>query len=177
MIENTTQGADRGLEILLPSADEATMSDQTSSLHLPSRPIAATIAVVVRDQQVLLVRRANPPDQGMWGYPGGKIDAGETLAQAALRELHEETGISAEAIGVLTALDAFDRDADGQVKRHFILIAMLCRWNGGEPVAGDDALEAGWFPVAGLEESGVELSQDVAWVARKAAGILAEGEA
>lgn len=139
----------------------------------PERPIAATIAVVVRDQQVLLVRRANPPDQGMWGYPGGKIDAGETLAQAALRELHEETGISAEAIGVLTALDAFDRDADGQVKRHFILIAMLCRWKGGEPVAGDDALEARWFPVAGLEESGLELSQDVAWVARKAADVMA----
>jgi len=143
----------------------------------PERPIAATIAVVVRDQQVLLVRRANPPDQGMWGYPGGKIDAGETLAQAALRELHEETGISAEAIGVLTALDAFDRDAGGQVKRHFILIAMLCRWKGGEPVAGDDALEARWFPVAGLEESGLELSEDVAWVARKVADVMAEGEA
>lgn len=146
-----------------------------SSPSSPSRPIAATIAVVVRDQQVLLVRRANPPDQGMWGYPGGKIDAGETLAQAALRELHEETGISAEAVGVLTALDAFDRDAGGQVKRHFILIAMLCRWKGGEPVAGDDALEARWFPVAGLEESGLELSQDVAWVARKAVGILVAG--
>jgi hypothetical protein len=52
---------------------------------------------------------------------------------------------------------------------------MLCRWNGGEPVAGDDALDAGWFPVAGLEESGVELSADVAWVARKAADVLAEG--
>ena len=131
----------------------------------------------MRDLQVLLVHRANPPDQGMWGYPGGKIDAGETLAQAALRELHEETGISAEAVGVLTALDAFERDANGQVKRHFILIAMLCRWNGGEPVAGDDALEARWFPVAALEESGLELSQDVAWVARKAVGILVEAEA
>lgn len=52
---------------------------------------------------------------------------------------------------------------------------MLCRWKGGEPVAGDDALEARWFPVSGLEESGLELSQDVAWVARKAAGILVEG--
>ncbi|WP_246879186.1 NUDIX hydrolase [Thalassospira sp. ER-Se-21-Dark] len=139
---------------------------------MPVRPIAAVIAVVIRDQHVLLVRRANPPDQGMWGFPGGKIEAGETLPQAALRELREETGISAEALRVLTAVDAFDRGAGAQLQHHFILIAMLCRWTSGEPVAGDDALEAGWFPVADLDGGGLALSQDVAWVAQQAADIL-----
>ncbi|MEN7538812.1 NUDIX domain-containing protein, partial [Aurantiacibacter flavus] len=57
----------------------------------PQRPIAATIAVVLREGQVLLVRRANPPDAGRWGFPGGKIETGETIEQAAIRELYEET--------------------------------------------------------------------------------------
>ncbi|MFX6119029.1 NUDIX domain-containing protein, partial [Acinetobacter baumannii] len=57
------------------------------------RPIPATIAVVLRDDRVLLVRRANPPDAGRWGFPGGKIERGETIAEAAIRELMEETAV------------------------------------------------------------------------------------
>jgi mutator protein MutT len=139
-----------------------------------SRPIAATIAVVIRNEQVLLVRRANPPDAGKWGFPGGKIEQGETLAQAALRELKEETGISADILRVFTATDAFEQDKNGQIQRHFILIAVLCRWKHGEPVAGDDALEARWLPIGNLETSGLELSLDVAEVAQQAAQIMSE---
>ncbi|MGN6455153.1 MAG: NUDIX domain-containing protein, partial [Achromobacter mucicolens] len=62
------------------------------------RPIAATIAAVVRDGHVLLVRRANPPDQDRWAFPGGKIDAGETPLAAALREAHEEVGLDARYV-------------------------------------------------------------------------------
>jgi ADP-ribose pyrophosphatase YjhB (NUDIX family) len=66
----------------------------------PQRPIAATIAAVVRDGRVLLVQRANPPDQGRWAFPGGKIDAGEGVLAAAARELLEETGVRAQPLHV-----------------------------------------------------------------------------
>lgn len=121
---------------------------------------------------VLLVRRANPPDAGRWGFPGGKINQGETLAQAALRELREETGVSAEALHVFTAVDAFDRDDRGELQRHFILVAVLCRWTDGEPAAGDDALEARWFRLDDLSTSNLALSLDVAEVAHKAAALV-----
>ena len=136
------------------------------------RPIVATIAVVIHDGQVLLVRRANPPDAGRWGFPGGKIEHGETLQQAALRELAEETGVSARALRVFTAVDAFDRAPNGDVRRHFILVAVLCQWTVGDPVAGDDALEARWVDLDGLAESDLALSLDVAEVAAEGAALM-----
>lgn len=133
------------------------------------RPIAATIAIVIRAGSVLLVRRANPPDVGRWGFPGGKIDIGEPIQDAATRELLEETGIRAEARQTFTAVDAFDRDGAGRLRQHFVLIAVLCRWISGEPVAGDDALEARWFRLEELDDESIALSLDVAAVARQAA--------
>lgn len=104
----------------------------------------------------------------MWGFPGGKIDTGESIASATERELTEETGVTARSIGVLTALDAFDRDDDDRVCHHYILIASLCRWISGEPVAADDALEARWIDFADLDKMTSELSADVADVAHLA---------
>ncbi len=149
----------------------STRSAETSAIT-PQRPIAATIAAVIHDGRVLLVRRANPPDAGRWGFPGGKIEKGEPIPSAALRELLEETGVRAEALRVFTAVDAFDRDEGGALRRHFILIAVLCRWISGEPVAGDDALEARWFALADLDEPDLALSLDVAQVARQAAALM-----
>lgn len=137
----------------------------------PPRPIAATIATVIRDQQVLLVRRANPPDAGRWGFPGGKIEPGETISDAALRELFEETGTKAEAERIFTAVDVFEHGGDGAFGRHFILIAVLCRWISGDPVAGDDALEARWFDLEALDGDDIVLSLDVARVAHEAAAL------
>ncbi|WP_158969893.1 NUDIX hydrolase [Chachezhania sediminis] len=138
------------------------------------RPISATIAAVIRDNQVLLVRRANPPDAGRWGFPGGKIDQGETLFDAAARELAEETGVTAKPLRVFTAVDAFDHDDAGTLRRHFILIAVLLRWTAGEPVAGDDALEARWFDLGALNDPSLALSLDVAEVADQAAALMSE---
>lgn len=134
----------------------------------PHAPVVAILAVVVRAGNVLLVRRANPPDAGLWGFPGGKIEAGETIREAALRELAEETGVIAHPEQVLSALDAFDRANDGDLRHHHVLIPVLCAWVSGEPVAQDDALEARWFDLAGLEDGTVPLSVDVAWLARTA---------
>ncbi|CAB3889710.1 NUDIX hydrolase [Achromobacter mucicolens] len=137
------------------------------------RPIAATIAAVVRDGHVLLVRRANPPDQDRWAFPGGKIDAGERLPDAAARELLEETGVTAEPLHVFDAVDVFDRDDAGALRRHFILIAVLCRWVSGEPVAGDDARDARWVSLADLDAHALATSFGVEELAHKAADLMA----
>ncbi|MPS47531.1 NUDIX hydrolase [Methylobacillus sp.] len=137
-------------------------------MALTPHPIPATIAVVVHEQRVLLVRRANPPDAGYWGFPGGKINIGETMEQAATRELLEETGIHAEAMRVITAVDAFSHTTALQLEQHFVLIAVLCRWLSGTPVAADDALEAKWFFLSELDRPGLLLSKDVAMVAQLA---------
>ena len=124
-------------------------------------PIAAAIAVVLRGQRLLLVRRSHRPDAGRWGFPGGKIGPGETLIAAALRELDEETGVAAEPVEVLTAVDVIRRD--GETLHHYLLVAVLCRWTAGEGAAASDAEEIGWFDLATLRA--LEKSPDVERVA------------
>jgi ADP-ribose pyrophosphatase YjhB (NUDIX family) len=136
------------------------------------RVVAAVIAVVVRDDQVLLVRRGRPPAEGMWGVPGGKMEFGETVLAAAERELFEETAVRAEAVRAFQVIDALDRDADGIVRHHHMLAAVACRWIEGEPVAGDDAAEAAWFRLDRLDVEPDGLIERVAEVAREAAGIV-----
>jgi ADP-ribose pyrophosphatase YjhB (NUDIX family) len=111
----------------------------------PDRPIVGVLAVVVRDDRVLVVRRANPPMPGRWGFPGGVLELGETVAQGAMRELAEETGVEAEAGGPLTVIDTIDRDEEGRVRYHYTLVAMIGHWQSGEGVAGDDADEVAWL--------------------------------
>jgi len=82
----------------------------------PERPIVGVLAVVLRGERVLVVRRANPPMSGRWGFPGGVLELGETVAQGAMRELLEETGVTAEAAGPLTVIDTIDRDEQGRVR-------------------------------------------------------------
>lgn len=110
-------------------------------------PRLAVLAVVLRGEDVLLVRRANPPDAGLWGYPGGKVDWGETVEAAALRELAEETGLVARAGTVIAQTDAISRGMDGAVQFHYHLVAVACEGAEGTAQAADDALEAEWVPV------------------------------
>lgn len=130
------------------------------------RPQPAVLAVLLRGDEVLLVRRRNPPNQGAWGYPGGRIEPGEPLAVAALRELKEETGVEAEFLQVLTTLDSIGEDEDAAW--HYVLVVCLCLWTAGEPLAADDALEAAWFPVADLGLRPAPLIARVAEVAAQA---------
>ena len=129
-----------------------------------SPPIAAAIAVVLRGERLLLVRRSHRPDAGRWGFPGGKIEPGETVVAAALRELEEETGVVAEPVEVLTAVDVIRRI--GETLHHYVLIAVLCRWTAGEGAAASDAEEIGWFELATIAT--LEKSPDVERVAQLA---------
>ncbi|WP_369326699.1 NUDIX hydrolase [Alcaligenes nematophilus] len=143
-----------------------------SSDHSPSPigPVAATLAAVIHQDRILLIRRANRPDAGRWAFPGGKIRAGETIMAAAHRELTEETGVQGQAMQLFDALDVFDREPSARpvAYSHFILIAVLFRWQQGEPQAGDDALDARWFSNAELDSLDVAHSFDVVRVARRA---------
>ena len=119
-------------------------------------PVPAVGVVVLRGEEVLLVRRGTPPRLGQWSLPGGRIEFGETVEAAALRELKEETGVEVELLGLIEVLDAvFTSRTSGDVTRHYVLIDFAARWLSGEPVAGDDAAEARFFrhsEVAGLVE-------------------------
>ena len=111
--------------------------------------------MVMRGDRALVVRRANPPLPGRWGFPGGVLELGETVAQGAMRELLEETGVIAEAAGPLTVIDTIDRDPEGRIRYHYTLVAVIGRWQSGEGVAGDDADEVAWLTRAELVEQGL----------------------
>jgi ADP-ribose pyrophosphatase YjhB (NUDIX family) len=103
------------------------------------------LAIVLHGDRALVVRRSNPPMSGRWGFPGGVLELGETVAQGAMRELFEETGVAAEAAGTLTVIDAIDRDPEGRVRYHYTLVAVIGHWQSGDGVPGDDADEVAWL--------------------------------
>jgi ADP-ribose pyrophosphatase YjhB (NUDIX family) len=128
-------------------SNEPTTADleaRRAARRYPERPIVAVLAVVLRGNQVLIVQRAQQPNAGRWGFPGGVLELGETVANGAMRELLEETGVVAEAAGWLDIHDAISRDDDGKVQFHYTLIAVRGIWQSGEGVAGDDAAAVAW---------------------------------
>jgi len=125
----------------------------------PKTPIAAVGVVCLRGDEVLLIRRGTPPLEDSWSLPGGRIEWGERAADAALRELKEETGCDADLIGLIDVVDAVlgKRADSGESPKespwgHYVLIDYAARWTGGEPIAGDDAREARFFAAAELAD-------------------------
>jgi len=118
----------------------------------PQAPIVAVGAVLVRDGQVLLVRRANDPNQGQWSIPGGALELGETLAQAAIREVREECQVEIEVDDVLSTFDLIQRDDKGRVRYHYVLVDLAARYVSGQPVARTDALDVRWVREAEFDQ-------------------------
>jgi len=119
----------------------------SSGREYPRYAIAAVGCVIVKDGKILLVKRGYPPREGMWAIPGGVIEVGESIAEAAVRELEEETGIKAEPIGVIGVYNVILRDDEGKVKYHFVIIDVLFNPDTvtNNLRAGGDAVDVSWF--------------------------------
>lgn len=117
----------------------------TASRLYPERPFVAASTAVLRDGKVLIAARARPPLRAIFSLPGGLVEPGETLADAALRELREETGLEARLIGPLAPIQYVDRDEEGRVRHHFVICPHAARWIAGEPQVGDEALAFRWL--------------------------------
>jgi ADP-ribose pyrophosphatase YjhB (NUDIX family) len=116
----------------------------------PSAPVVGVGGVVVKDGRALLIRRGKPPLLGRWSIPGGTVELGETLAEALVREMREETALEVEPLDVLTVFDRIERDGEG-VLYHYVIVDYRCRWLAGEAVAGSDALDVAWAGPAELD--------------------------
>ena len=101
-------------------------------------------AIVIRDGRILLVKRGSSPGKGLWAPPGGLVELGETAREAAEREILEETGITIRAKEAFYVFDFIDRDKEGKIKYHYVIIDFVADYLGGEPKAADDVSDARW---------------------------------
>ena len=116
------------------------------SREYPSRPFVGVGVVVLKEENVLLIRRGRPPRLGEWSLPGGAQLVGETVQVTALREVLEETGVSIQNPQFLEVVDSIIKDDDGRVKFHYTLIDYWANWESGTPEGADDAQHAEWVP-------------------------------
>jgi len=120
----------------------------------PNRPVAAVGAVVVRGNEVLLVKRAHPPNQGLWTLPGGGIELGETAAAAVRRELLEECHIVVEVDRVLDVVDIIRKSEQDKVQFHYVILEFLARYVEGNLKPDSDAADARWVNADDIQEYG-----------------------
>jgi ADP-ribose pyrophosphatase YjhB (NUDIX family) len=117
----------------------------TEARTYPNRPYLAVSAAVVREGKVLLVRRARHPALNLYTLPGGVVEAGETLRDAIIREVREETSLTIEPITLAGQREVIVRDAQGRVERHFVILCFAARWRTGEPVLNEELDDARWL--------------------------------
>ncbi len=123
--------------------------------------------LVLQEDAVLLVRRSREPYAGSWSLPGGGQEIGETMEEAARRELAEETGLAATRLEFAEIFEPMLRDGNGRVERHFVLGVFVCERFDGEAVAGDDAAAVAWHPMSLLDD--IALTPGTADVIRRIA--------
>ena len=111
----------------------------------PTRPFLAASVAVFRDRRVLVASRTQAPLEALYSLPGGLVEPGETAAAAALRELREEVAVEAELVGFLRPVEIIDREADGRVRHHFVVLAHVGQWLAGEGTAGLEAGDVRWI--------------------------------
>jgi 8-oxo-dGTP diphosphatase len=133
--------------------------------EFPDLPLVGIGAVIIDGSRVLLVKRAHPPLQAQWSIPGGVLEVGECIREAAVREAREETGLIVEPVDLLGVYDRILRMADQRVQYHYVLIDFLCRRVDGELLAGSDASEVRWFTREEL--LALKLAEDTQDVIRK----------
>jgi 8-oxo-dGTP diphosphatase len=115
------------------------------SRSYPTRPYLAVSAAIFRDGRVLIVRRAHPPANGLYTLPGGGVEVGETLTEAVIREVREETGLEIEPLALAGYRQLIARDNAGRVERHFVILPFAARWIAGEIALNEELAEARWL--------------------------------
>lgn len=131
----------------------------------PQAPICAVGAIVLRGNEVLLIRRGKPPAQGKWSIPGGAVRLGETLESALVRELREEAGMDVKPLGVGKVIDRIYTDSQGKIAYHYVIVDYVCEAGPEQPVPGSDASDAGFFEIQGLDE--MDMTEGTADVIRE----------
>ena len=137
----------------------------------PATPILAVSAAIIRDGNVLIVRRARPPAGGLYTLPGGGVEVGETLIEAVVREVREETALAIEPVGLAGYREAIARDGDGRIERHFVILPFAARWIAGEPMLNDELSEAMWLDPS--EIAGLNTTAGLAEIVANAMALLA----
>lgn len=128
--------------------------------HYPHRPVLAVSVALWAGSRVLLVRRARAPLAALWSFPGGVVEIGERLKEAAAREVREETGLEVEIGEAIERAEVIRRDADGRVERHYVIVVFAGRRISGEERPGDDADAVRWVDMSDLRH--YELTPDTA---------------
>jgi 8-oxo-dGTP diphosphatase len=150
------------------------MSDAESARSYPTRPYLAVSAAVFRDGRVLIVRRARPPAHGLYTLPGGGVELGETLEQAVIREIREETALQIEPVALVGFRQAIVRDAAGRVERHFVILPFAARFLCGEVALNEELAEADWrLPE---EIAGLNTTEGLAGIITAAGERLSRGD-
>ncbi|HEY2743951.1 MAG TPA: NUDIX hydrolase [Polyangia bacterium] len=140
----------------------------------PDAPVVAVGVLLLDGDRVLLVQRGRPPQAGRWTVPGGGVEVGETLEEAALRELGEETGLACTLGPVVEVLDRVLRDGDGRVEWHYVILDFLGSAPTGTLQAASDCADARWVPIADL--GSYETTDGLAPVIRRAVAMRDGGE-
>lgn len=115
-------------------------------------PRAAASAAIFRDGRILLAQRSKPPLKGVWSLPGGHIEPGEKAHQAALRELREETAITAQIKGLADVVDVILRHDDGSLRAHYVISAFYGVWREGEARPGSDCMAVEWVDITQIPD-------------------------
>jgi 8-oxo-dGTP diphosphatase len=149
------------------------MSNDERSRSYPTRPYLAVSAAIFRDDRVLIVRRARPPAHGLYTLPGGGVELGETLEEAVVREVREETGLEVEPMALAGYRQAITRDTAGVIERHFVILPFAARWVAGEVSLNGELSEARWLEPSALD--GLKTTEGLALIVQTALERLKTG--
>jgi len=118
----------------------------------PNRPIVGVGAILIHEGRILLEKRKNAPGKGKWSVPGGLVELGESIEQAVIREVKEETGLKVEEPRLIDVVDDVSLDEKGAVKYHFVIVDYVINVVRGVPKAASDAEDLKWVPFSEVEE-------------------------
>jgi 8-oxo-dGTP diphosphatase len=157
----------------LQLSTSAPESKPVSTRSYPARPIVAVSAAIVRENRVLIARRARAPAQGVFTLPGGVVEVGETLREAVQREILEETGLTIEPVALAGYRERIARDLERKVEQHFVILPFASRWIAGEPVLNEELAEVRWLVPSEL--AGLTTTEGLAEIVANALAIIGRG--